>query len=202
MSSPAPRPHDVTGYWEQRYQESPVTGMPWYYEDLDPDLKEALTQYGLSGGRFLDLGAGPGTQAAALQHLGFEVTGSDLSETAMAGAAKQFPAVTFVQDDILASRLTGPYQAIFDRGCFHVLPPEKRSHYIHTVHQLLSPGGWFFLKCFSTQEPTDYGPYKFTPEALSALFQPGFTVHALTQTRYQGTLDPWPMALFAVMQKI
>jgi methylase of polypeptide subunit release factors len=103
--------------WETLYRQQPGETLPWYYADLDPDLEAALREHGLAGGRLLDLGTGPGTQAIALAARGFEVTGSDLSATAVARATALARArgvqVSFVEDDVLASRLTGR----FDLSC-------------------------------------------------------------------------------------
>ena len=55
--------------------------MPWYNEELDFDLEEKLNAMQLHKGTFLDLGTGPGTQAMQLAKKGFDVIGSDISET-------------------------------------------------------------------------------------------------------------------------
>jgi cyclopropane fatty-acyl-phospholipid synthase-like methyltransferase len=60
--------------------------------------------------------------------------------------------IQFLVDDVLASRLDGNFDVIFDRGCFHVLEPEDRARYVETVSALLEPQGHLFLKCF--QGPT------------------------------------------------
>ena len=69
--------------WDTFYKENNVKEMPWYESNLDPDLKNEITSRNLSSGKFLDLGMGPGTQAIQLSNQGFEVTGSDISQTAV-----------------------------------------------------------------------------------------------------------------------
>jgi hypothetical protein len=56
--------------------------MPWYNENFDSDLERELDQRKIiaNGKKFLDLGAGPATQAIWLAKRGFNVIGSDLSE--------------------------------------------------------------------------------------------------------------------------
>jgi 2-polyprenyl-3-methyl-5-hydroxy-6-metoxy-1,4-benzoquinol methylase len=108
--------------------------MPWSYPELDDDLKQALDELKVYEGRALDLGTGPGTQAIQLAQRGFDVTATDLSEAAIRLAQERAQAlglaIRWQQDDILSSRLTEPFDLIFDRGCFHVLPPERRQDYI------------------------------------------------------------------------
>lgn len=191
--------------WEQLYQNRPVEGMPWFYPHLDPDLAGALDRLAIAAGRALDLGTGPGTQAIELARRGLDVTGTDLSAAAVAGAARRAEAagvaVRFVEDDILASRIGETFDLVFDRGCFHVLDPERRGDYARGVHGLLRPGGFLFLKTFSAKQPGTMGPHRFRPEDIRATFEGLFEVESIEETVYQGTLDPLPFALFSVLRR-
>ena len=191
--------------WDERYQHQAVETMPWFYPEFDDDLKQALDEFKMHDGRALDLGTGPGTQAIQLAQRGFDVTATDISEAAIhltqMRAQALGLAIRWQQDDILSSRLTGPFDLIFDRGCFHVLPPERQQDYIATVAGLLKPGGFFFLKCFSQLQPGTQGPNRFTPTQIQSIFSSGLQVRSVSETVYQGTLDPLPRALFCVMQR-
>jgi 2-polyprenyl-3-methyl-5-hydroxy-6-metoxy-1,4-benzoquinol methylase len=198
-------PQSRSSAWDERYQQQPVETMPWFYPELDDDLAQALDALGLCSGSALDLGAGPGTQAIQLAQRGFDVTATDLSNAAIrlasARAETQGLKISWQQDDILSSRLIGPFDLIFDRGCFHVLPPERRQDYISTIASLLKPGGFFFLKCFSQLQPGTQGPNRFTPAQIQSIFRCRLQVRSVSETVYQGTLDPLPRALFCVMQR-
>lgn len=191
--------------WEQLYQEKPVETMPWFNPDLDADLERALTKLNLHAGTVLDLGTGPGTQAMRLAERGFQVTGSDLSEAAIQkaeGIAKEKGLdIAWKQDDILNSKLDQKFDFALDRGCFHVLPPERRQDYVRVVEGLVKPGGYLFLKCFSHLQLGETGPHRFTPEQIREIFGNSFNVRSVEETVYQGTLDPLPKALFCVMEK-
>ena len=191
--------------WDERYQQQAVESMPWFYPELDDDLQQALDQRGLQSGRALDLGTGPGTQAMQLARRGFEVTATDISKAAIRLAREKAEAqgvsITWQQDDILATRLSRPFDLIFDRGCFHVLPPERRPAYATTIAGLLKPDSYFFLKCFSHRQPGTQGPHRFTPERIHEMFAGHLQVRSITETVYQGTLDPLPRALFCVMRR-
>ena len=160
--------------WETLYQERPVESLPWFNPELDDDLKQALDELGLRDGTALDLGTGPGTQAMQLARRGFDVTATDISEAAISLARGKAEAqglnITWIQDDILDTRLAQRFDLIFDRGCFHVLAPERRQGYVGIVSGLLKPGAYMFLKCFSHLQPGELGPYRFTPEQLRELF--------------------------------
>ncbi len=191
--------------WEELYQKDAIEQLPWYWPALDPDLEAALARHGLASGRFLDEGTGPGTQAIALAERGFTVTAADLSPAALAYAARKAAErgvqVRFVQDDVLSSRLTGPFDAVFDRGCFHVLAPEQRAGYVETMHGLVAPSGWLFVKTFSHHEPGERGPHRFSPEDIRRTFGGRFDVVEILDTVYQGQLDPYPRALFASLRR-
>ncbi|WP_437598878.1 class I SAM-dependent methyltransferase [Sorangium sp. So ce590] len=190
--------------WQELYRSTPAESLPWYHAGLDPDLGQALERWQVARGRALDLGTGPATQAFALAERGFDVTGTDLShaaiEQAAAQAAQRGAAVRFVQDDILDSRLDERFDVVFDRGCFHCLPPARRGDYVRALKRLVAPGGLCFLKCFSVLEPREQGPYRFSPEELREIFGADFEVLSSVETVYQGTLDPLPRALFSVLR--
>ncbi len=84
--------------------------MPWYNEKLDYDLEEEeeVDRRKINGGKFLDLGTGPATQAILLAKRGFKVVGSDLSGSAINIAGNVYANeknVNFIVDDILNSNL-------------------------------------------------------------------------------------------------
>lgn len=191
--------------WDNRYMNEPDTQMPWFYPDLDPDLKSALKSLSMASGSFLDLGTGPGTQAVELAKLGFMVTASDISSTALSEAKKRADAagveISFVEDNILETTITGKFDYIFDRGCFHVLPPHRWKPYAQIIQGIIKPGGILFLKCFSTNEPGTHGPYRVGRDDIRISFSEDFEIISIIDTVYQGTLDPLPKALFCIMRR-
>ena len=184
--------------------------MPWYNENLDSDLEEELERGKISKGRILDLGTGPATQAIQLAKRGLEVTGSDVSEAAIRRARElhvhkdkdKDKEINFTVDNILNSKLKDKmFNYVFDRGCFHVLPIDKRPVYIKEIKRILDDNGRLLLKCFSIKEPRQEGPYKFSETEIRQLFGNEFVIISVKDTIYQGTLDPLPRALFVVMSK-
>jgi SAM-dependent methyltransferase len=191
------------------YKNQRVETMPWFNEKLDYDLKNELEERNIREGSFLDLGTGPATQAFQLAKMGFKVTGSDISEVAINRAREIYEkkdkiGIRFIVDDILNSKIEdNEFDYIFDRGCFHVLPVDKRLKYVMEVNRLLKYGRLLFLKCFSKKEPREEGPYKFSEDEIRDLFErESFEIDGVEETVYQGTLDPLPKALFVVMKKI
>jgi cyclopropane fatty-acyl-phospholipid synthase-like methyltransferase len=188
--------------WDALYKQD-VSTMPWYNKKLDSDLEQEIKKRNLTKGRFLDLGTGPGTQAIQLAKLGFSVTGTDLSSNAIQKAQRLDATINFLVDDIMDSKLgKASFDYILDRGCFHVLPQNKQAQYAKTIHDILDKNGLFFLKCFSIkEEKLTYGPFRFSSHDIQNIFGKNFVIDTITDTVYQGTLDPYPKALFAIMRK-
>ncbi len=187
--------------WDQLYQSNPVEQMPWYYAEIDPDLARAIERYALRGSA-LDVGTGPGTQALALAARGFQTTGVDISPAAVEAARRRDAEgrVRFLVDDVLASRLGEKFDVLLDRGCFHVIPGDRRADYVRAVAARLVPGGMLLLKCFADDQPGDWGPSRFSPDEIRRVFGGTFEILEVTRTVYPGTLDPAPRALFCVLR--
>ena len=191
--------------WDAYYKENEVEKMPWFEENLDLDIKEEIELKEIKKGNFLDLGTGPGTQAAQLAKIGFNVTGSDLSQNAVDKAKKLYSDPSYVADDILNSKFPdNEFDFILDRGCFHVFDIEQRPNYVTQIKHILEKNGILFLKCMSVEEkilPDDKGPNRLSKSELKQVFSNDFEIDSIKDTVYQGTMDPLPKALFAVLKK-
>ena len=197
--------------WVSLYAKVPVEKLPWFSPELDEDLSAELEQRGLSTGKFLDLGTGPGTQAIELAKRGFEVTGVDISSPGIELAQKRAEGMShlrFVVDDIIATKLTATFDYIFDRGCFHVFEPQVYDVYLKNVSRLLRKDGLLFLKCFAEGEEMTHGPKCFHADKLTQIFARHFSVMSIQPSMFlshvgEGSkFSDGHKALFAVMQRI
>jgi ubiquinone/menaquinone biosynthesis C-methylase UbiE len=193
--------------WDDYYKNEKIEKMPWYNEKLDFDLEEELNDMQINNGIFLDIGTGLGTQAMQLANKGFDVIGSDISETVIKRNKimyeNKYPNLEFIVDNILDSNFNDDYfDYIFDRGCFHVFSQEDRRKYYNQIKRILKQNGILFLKCFSIAEPMKDGPYRFSHKDIHNIFYKNFQIKNIKKTIYQGTLDPLPKALFIIMTLI
>lgn len=188
--------------WDKYYKENINSNMPWYSDILDFDLENELKKRNINSGKFLDLGTGPATQALELSKIGFDVTGSDISESAVRKARKLTDKVNFVQDDILDTKINEQFDFIFDRGCFHTVKPETRQTAVKNIYKMMKPEGFYFMKCFSVKQGGDDGPYRFSPEELEKYFGNDFKIHSIIDTEFVSKNNTRPKALFCVIQKI
>lgn len=103
----------------------------------------------------LDLGCGLGRNTRWLAGQGYQATGIDLSPYAT-GQARQRSAdteATFIEGDILREPIPGgPFDVVYDSGCFHHLPPHRRLSYLRTLDEVLKPGGLFGICTFAWGE--------------------------------------------------
>ncbi|HEY5605442.1 MAG TPA: class I SAM-dependent methyltransferase, partial [Thermoplasmata archaeon] len=173
---------------------------------LDADIERALRAHRLREGRILDLGTGPATQAMNLAKRGFDVVATDISPSAIkkakASAKEAGLSIKFLVDNVLKSRLApNLVDVIVDRGVFHVLPAAKRPTYVQTVHRVLRPNGWLFLKCFSDKEPGTWGPHRIPERELRGYFRGPFEIRSVVETVFHGNVKPPPKALFATFRR-
>ena len=195
-----------TGDWEKVYATSEVAALPWYNPDLDVDIERALKAHRLRGRRILDLGTGPATQAMNLAKRGFDVVATDISGSAIkkakASAKEAGLSIRFLVDNVLKSKLApNLVDVIVDRGVFHVMPKSKRPVYVKTVHRVLRPNGWLFLKCFSDKEPGTWGPFRIAEPELLGYFRGPFEIRSVVETVFHGNVKPPPKALFATFRR-
>ncbi len=143
--------------------------------------------------------------------MGFRVKASDISEAAIIAARKMQSEnlndntkhIEFIVDDILNSKLNdNEFDYIFDRGCFHVLPIDKRLTYLIEVNKKLKYGGLLFVKVFSDKEPRNDGPYKFSENEIRDIFErESFLIESIDKCVFQGNLLPLPKALLVTVMK-
>ncbi len=200
---PVPAP---AGWWDEVYRTSEVTDLPWYTPVLDTDFERAVTTHLPQGGRILDLGTGPATQAIALAKRGYDVVATDISPSAITkarhAARREGVRLDLRVDNLLESALEDALaDAILDRGMFHTLPPDARPRYVSEVHRILRPRGFVFLKVFSDQEPRWGGPYRFSAAELRSTFEATFEVLSIEDARFHVAQGAPPRSLLGIFRR-
>ncbi|WP_405604795.1 class I SAM-dependent methyltransferase [Streptomyces sp. NBC_01410] len=179
----------AASWWDGFYADR-TKPVPFFVSKPDENLVSYLDRGLITRGRALDLGCGPGRNALHLASLGFEVDAVDLSPAAIAWAEDRARAagaeVRFHCGDafsLAGTELGGPYDLIYDSGCFHHLPPHRRISYLSLLDRALVPGGHLALTCFAAGEmgselpDSDFyrqsrlhGGLAYTPESLRWIF--------------------------------
>ena len=111
-------------------------------------------------GDVLDIGCGLGDNAIYLARQGFNVTGLDISPTALITADRRAKDagvnVTFaVTDSTKLEGYTDAFDTVVDSGMFHCLDDDAKRSYAAAAHRATRPGATLLLSCFSDANPSD-----------------------------------------------
>jgi SAM-dependent methyltransferase len=182
--------------WNDNY----VQGfLPWDTSEPDPVLVEYIDSRSIVPGRALDVGCGTGTHARWLASRGFDVLGVDVAPRAIEIArdkatAESFGArVRFAVGDFLATLPDGgPFDFVFDRGCFHVFEADDRARFAAQVARVLAPGGiWLSLVGSTEGAARDSGPPRRSVRDLANAIEPALEIVELRGTSFDlGTAEP------------
>jgi methyl halide transferase len=133
---------------------------------------------------------------------GFDVLGIDLSTLAIEkarakGAAAAHGCRFEVLDFLAAEPAGGPFDFVFDRGCFHVFDDDGvRAQFAARVAALLAPGGqWLSLIGSTEGPPRDEGPPRRTARELMVAMEPVVEIVELRslyfETLHQSPAKAW-----------
>jgi SAM-dependent methyltransferase len=185
--------------WDRQYETTPVRDLPWYTEELDADLAQAVRE--AAPRRLLDAGTGPGTAAIFAARLGLDVVATDVSAAALARARERAAGlpIAWVLDDVTDTRLWGRFDVAVDRGCLHCLPPSVWPRYADAAARWIAPGGRLLLKVHAPEEGDRHGTHPAGEAELRATFGASFDVARVTPSVFDGTTAPPPKALLAVL---
>lgn len=178
MATRRKRPRDRAS-WDQRYQEGEV---PWDSGIPDMHLRAVVEAFDIRG-KALEVGCGTGTNSIWLAQQGFDVTGVDLSPTALAKAETKARSAGvdchFVATDFLVDSVPGgPFDFVYDRGCFHVFDEDdERSQFAARVAEMLAPEGiWHSLIGSTDGPPRDTGPPRRSATEVVTAVEPHFEI--------------------------
>jgi SAM-dependent methyltransferase len=133
------------GFWEQRFAEG---NTPWDRGESSPQLEKWIRSGLLKPCRILVPGCGSGYEVVELALAGFEVTGLDYSDRAIARAHDNLKDAgvdaTLVQADALAWRPDRPFDALYEQTCLCALYPDHWREYADQIYRWTAPGGRLF----------------------------------------------------------
>ena len=178
--------------WNARYAEG---NLPWDTGAPDEHLVACVSAGVVTPGRTLEVGCGTGTNALWLAAQGFDVLGVDLSplaiDKARAKAATARGCRFEVLDFLAAEPVGGPFDFVFDRGCFHVFDDDGvRAQFAARVAALLASGGqWLSLIGSTEGPPRDMGPPRRTAREVMAAMEPVVEIVELRSGYFEALID-------------
>jgi len=203
---------------DEIYRKLPLEKIPWNIETPPNALIDLVERGKVRPCKTIDLGCGVGNYAIYLSSIGFDVTGIDISSTAIKiaqkNAKKKGVKCNFLVADVLGdlNEVKQTFDFAYDWELLHHIYPEKRKKYIENVCKILNPGGKYLSVCFSDKDPQfgGTGKYRKTPlgtilyfsteEELSDLFEPYFSIKELKTIEISGKFAPH-IANYAFMEK-
>ena len=148
-----------------------------------------------AGSRVLELGCGPGIDAAALAEAGHAVTAMDFAPNVIARNQAQYAAQANLH--FIEGRIDAPYpfpdhafDAVYAHLTLHYYRDADTRAIIAEIRRVLAPGGWLLFACKAPGDPAhgrgvEIEPnlfdlngkvrHFFTPEYAESLLSSGFT---------------------------
>ncbi len=173
-------------FWESHYASQV---MPWDLAEPSPPFVQLMKERGddFPQGKLAVLGSGQGHDAGFFGKLGFDVTGFDYAQGAVALAQDKYGEwARFEWMDIF--KIPDSYNATFDyileHTCLCALHPDLRQDYADLVYRLLKPNGRL-MALFFAHEQEGGPPYRITEAEILELFLPQrFELDSLKRTPY------------------
>ncbi len=155
-------------HFDAIYRDKQTAGQTGWVDRDSPDwalhtvqLEAVLgADYCPPPGKALELGCGAGCWCIELARRGWDVTGVDLSPTAIAWARNKAAArdldIRFVQASVLdlQDRAAGPFDFILDGFLLHCLIGPDRGTYLASARRRLAPRGVFRIQTFCAEDVT------------------------------------------------
>lgn len=195
---------------EDRFKERYKSGdTPWDIGKPDFNLLEVVTGQPVPPCKAIDIGCGTGDNSIWLARNGFQVTGTDTSEVALAKAeekaSKAGAACDFVLADFLRDKIeTAPFGFAFDRGCFHAFASEKdRKLFAQNVAAHLEEAGLWLTLVGNADEDRGGrpGPPQRTALDIVSAVEPFFEVLSLISSHFGSNRPEAPGAWRCLMRK-
>ena len=178
---------------DEIYRRVPHEAIPWNVEEPPAPLVELIDSGRVLPCRAIDFGCGTGNIALYLAGRGFDVTGVDISPTALgaarAKASKRGVTCAFVAADVLddLSEIEATFDFALDWELLHHIFPEDRPAYVDNVFRKLNPGGLYLSTCFSEEDPQfgGQGKYRTTPLGTHLYFSSESEMRDLFERRFE-----------------
>lgn len=150
---------------------------PWEREPVTAGFRDVLEgPDGLPPGRALDVGCGTGRHAVHLAKLGWQVTGVDMIEEALAKARdraeREGVEAQWINGDVTdlgSLGLQSGYTLLYDFGCLHSLSDSARTRVAAGMTALAGPGATLLLLGLSRGHRVLL-PRGIAPEEVAGLF--------------------------------
>ncbi|MER3435922.1 MAG: SAM-dependent methyltransferase [Leptolyngbya sp. ERB_1_1] len=195
---------DPLGWFEALYATAngDPAAIPWARLTPNALLLEWLDRRLICGKTAIVIGCGLGDDAEELAKRGFEVTGFDISESAIEWCRKRFPdsLVTYQVADLFAlpEAWKSAFDFVLESYTIQAMPPEVRSQAIPKIAELVAGSGQLLVMCRG-REPEQLlttVPFPLTKAELAGFGQAG-----LSEVEFEDLSEPETVRRFRVLYK-
>lgn len=190
--------------WDARYCSGDT---PWDTGLPDTYLVDFVRSGQIDRGHALEVGCGTGTNSLWLCRNGYTVLGIDVSARALKqarskvgaeGGKTRFMRLDFLEDSIGG----GPFNLVFDRGCFHLFDRQTdRETFARRVASLLDrEGRWLSLIGSTEGSARDYGPPRRSARDVMDAIEPVLEILELRSISFRENL-PAPVAAWLCLSR-
>lgn len=174
---------------------SAYTGAPAWEIGRPQPVFVRLADAGEIRGSILDVGCGTGEHVIYFARRGHEVWGIDAVpaaiERARSKAAEAGVNVTLIEGDALhLERLGRTFDTVIDSGLFHVFSNADRLKFVASLHNVLPPGGRYFMEAFSDRETRKEGPRRLSEGEIHDAFRDGWVVESIEPVLFDSLKHP------------
>ncbi len=178
---------------KSRFETRYITGdLPWDVKRADSSLTNLVEDKTIPKGKVLEIGCGTGDNSIWLAQQNFEVTACDVSATAIKLATEKarnnnvdcrFIVADFLHDSISE----GPFDFVFDRGCFHSFRTNKKRLKIarNVASHLNANGLWLSLIGSADAPPREIGPPMHSARNIADTVEKYFEIISLTKSHFE-----------------
>ena len=157
------------------YRNRSLEEIPWNIEAPPDALVELVESGKVKPCKTIDLGCGAGNYAIYLADIGFDVTGIDLSPTAIKiakeNAKRKGVKSSFLVADVLGDldEVKETFDFAYDWELLHHIFPNERKKYVKNVHKILNPNGKYLSVCFNENDPLFKGSGKYVKTRIGTI---------------------------------
>ena len=191
--------------FEERYRKG---DLPWDTGEHDKNLEQVIKEHSIPPCSALELGAGAGSDAVWLARQGFRVTAIDVSPTAVEIARRKAAdagvRIEFIVADALKDKIPpGPFDFVFDRGCFHIFDPqEERSHLVEIIRNSLKPHGrWLSIIGSADGAEREHWPPRRSVLDIASAVESRFEIISLKAVYLNTNLHEAPRGWACLMRR-
>jgi SAM-dependent methyltransferase len=141
LSMPLDQPifRESIQYWDTFYENQHV-------REPSPFAEFVRANYLQSGRSLLEFGCGNGRDAEYLDRCGLNVTGVDLSETAIQQCIEEIPGGTFIVGDFSELPHPHPFHYVYSRFTLHAVDEPTENRALAGAYEHLKPKGLLFIE--------------------------------------------------------